>query len=75
MRVLNRRHDPYWGVDGKNVTRERRLRRLLELVVALAIIALLLVVFKPLGTIGAIGDLIRYSPTPAPSVVLWLGGR
>jgi hypothetical protein len=74
MRVLHRGHDPYWGVDGKNVTRERRLRRLLELTVALAVIALLLVVFKPLGTIGAIGELIRYSPPP--SVVLaWPGVR
>ena len=77
MRLLSRGHDPYWGLEGKNVRRERRLRRLLELVVAFAIIALLLVVFKPLNTIGAIGELLRVSAsTPPPGiVVMWPGGR
>jgi hypothetical protein len=53
MRILRRGHDPYWGMEGRNIRRERRLRRLLELVVAFAIVALLLVVFKPIKVLGA----------------------
>jgi hypothetical protein len=64
MRLLIRRRDPYWDLDGRTVRRDRRLRKVLQVLVAWAIVALLVAVFRPMNVRAAGAD-VNLDPSPS----------
>jgi hypothetical protein len=73
MRLMSRRRDPDWGLEGRGARRSRRLRQLLESLIMISIIVVLLALFRPQEHIGMLGYLARLGDLlsgPAPGVVL-----
>src|SRR2546423_14353134 len=67
MRLAVRGRDPYWGLDGRTVRRDRRLRKLLQVLVAWAIVALLVVIFRPMN-VRAAGTGVNLDPPPTSTL-------